>query len=133
MATKIWDGTTNDWYHNNGADWIPVGNPAATDDVFINSGQAYLKSGDFGFTVASITLSNAGNLAIADGGMIQTITGNFTNNGRVYVDTNGGTFGSAFGSTLTIGGILRNSNLIQIGSSDGSLAGLTTVITEGLN
>src|SRR5689334_4657602 len=129
MATKTWDGTTNDWYNNNGADWTPVGDPASTDDVFINSGQANLQSGDAGFTVASITLSNSGSLAITDRGMIQSITGNLTNSGRVYVDTNGGTVGS----TLTIGGTLRNSNIVQIGSNNGSLSGLTTVIAGGLD
>ena len=100
MTTKTWDGATNDWYANNGADWSPAGDPAATDQVIINSGEAFLNSGDAGFTVASITLS--GVLAIADPGVTQSVTGAFANSGGFYVDTGSG----QGGSTVTIGGAL---------------------------
>ena len=79
ITTKTWDGTTNDWFNNNGADWNPAGDPAAGDSVLINSGEAYLTTGDAGITVAS--LANSSVLAIADPGVTQAVTGNFANSG----------------------------------------------------
>jgi len=77
MTTKTWDGTTNDWYNDDGADWSPAGDPAAGDNVVINGGEAYPNSGDAGFTAAS--LSNSGVPAIADPGVTQSVTGAFAN------------------------------------------------------
>ncbi len=129
MTTKTWDGTTNDWYNDNGADWSPAGDPAATDQVIIDSGEAYLNSGDAGFTVASITLSSSGVLAIADPGVTQAVTGKFVNSGGFYVDTASG----LGGSTVTIGGTLTNSGTLQIGPSDFSLSSPDQVTASHLN
>jgi hypothetical protein len=46
MAMKTWNGSTADWYTNNGGDWTPPGDPGSGDDVVINSGEAELLSGD---------------------------------------------------------------------------------------
>jgi len=127
MTTKTWDGTTNDWYNNNGTDWSPTGDPAASDDVIINSGEAYLNPGDAGFTVASITLS--GVLAIADPGVTQSVTGNLTNNGIIYVDQSG-----AGGSALTIGGDLTNTAPAGVGGlqiGNGGMTAASTVTVDG--
>ncbi|HKN26930.1 MAG TPA: hypothetical protein VJY34_03215, partial [Roseiarcus sp.] len=131
MTTKTWDGTTNDWYNNNGADWSPTGDPAATDDVIVNGGEAQLNPGDAGFTVASITLSNSGVLAIADPGVTQSVTGNVTNTagsldlqygGALSVSgnlTNSGALGlddgtPGSGSSLTVGGNLTNTGTLNL-------------------
>ena len=42
MPTKTWNGTSADWYADSGGDWIPAGDPGATDDVVINGGEAEL-------------------------------------------------------------------------------------------
>jgi hypothetical protein len=130
MTTKTWDGSTNDWYANNGADWSPAGDPAATDQVVINSGEAYLNSGDAGFTVASITLSSSGALAIADPGATQRVTGAFANSGAFNVDTGDG----QGGSNVTIGGTLTNSGVIQVGNNGyfGILSASATVTAPNL-
>jgi hypothetical protein len=45
MATKTWNGSNADWYANSGANWNPAGDPAATDDVAIDSGTSPTVSG----------------------------------------------------------------------------------------
>ncbi len=56
--------------------------------------------------------SNAGTLTLADGVML-ALPGDFSNSGRVYLDSN---YGYNGGSLLTIAGTLRNSNAITVGT-----------------
>jgi len=105
MTAKTWDGTTNDWYKDDGADWGPAGDPAADDQVIINTGEAYPNSGDAGFTVASITLSNSGILAIADPGVTQSVTGAFANS----------TIEGESGANSTLTGLRENDGSFALG------------------
>ena len=56
MTTKTWNGSTADWYTNSGGDWSPAGDPGASDDVVISSGEAELLSGDAAIAVQSISV-----------------------------------------------------------------------------
>jgi hypothetical protein len=67
MTTKTWNGSTADWYTNNGGDWILPGDPGSGDAVGINSGECELQSGDAAISVASISITG-GIFAIQDPG-----------------------------------------------------------------
>ena len=73
MTTKIWNGSTADWYADSGGDWSPAGDPTSGDDVEINSGEAEVLSGDPAFSVNSIAIGGSGALDIQDPGVTQSI------------------------------------------------------------
>jgi len=107
MTTKTWNGSTADWYFNNGGDWSPPGDPGSSDAVVINSGEAQLVSGDAGISVASISITG-GLLAIQDPGVTQSVSGNVSVSGSGSLQLDGGNIGGAGGSSMTIGGTLTN-------------------------
>src|SRR5271166_3694001 len=81
MTTQTWNGSTADWYTNNGGDWSPPGDPGSGDAVVINGGEAQLVSGDAAISVASISIGGSGFLAIQDPGATQSVSGNVSLSG----------------------------------------------------
>ena len=123
--TKItWGGNSGDWSDN--ADWQGGAAPGATDDVYLSVSGGYTVSLTTPISVASVTISDSGAaLSISDPGQVESVTGDFSNSGAIYVDN---TYGDAGGSTLTIGGTLTSSGYLQIGGYSAS----GTVNAQGL-
>ncbi len=66
MTTSTWNGSTADWYTNNGGDWTPAGDPGPSSAVVINSGEPELETpSEGGISVASISITG-GVLAIQE-------------------------------------------------------------------
>jgi hypothetical protein len=132
MPTKTWNGASADWYANSGGNWIPAGDPGATDDVVINSGEAELLSGDAAIKVASVSVTN-GILALQDTGKTESVSGNVSLSGGGVVQLDGAYTGGSGGSSLTIGGNLTNSSSsgygIDIGNT--SITSADTVTVNG--
>ncbi len=131
MTTKTWNGSTADWYFNNGGDWSPPGDPGSGDAVVINSGEAQLVSGDAAISVASISITG-GLLAIQDPGVTQSVSGNVSISGSGSLQLDGNNIGGSGGSSLTIGGNLTNSSTNGNGVSIGT-PGITSADTVTVN
>ncbi len=103
MAQINWLGGNGTWTTD--ADWSSGQAPESTDDVFLSVSGGYTVSLTTPVTVASITISDGGaTLAITDPGQVETVTGDFNNSGKLWVDN-----GGPGGSTLTIGGLIEYS------------------------
>ena len=132
MATKTWNGTSADWYASSGGNWMPAGDPGATDDVVINSGEALLESGDAAIHVKSLSVTG-GVLAIENSGKTQSVSGNVSITGGGNIDLDGAYASGAGGSSLTIGGTLTNSSSSGYGLyiGNGSITSADTVTVNG--
>ena len=132
MTTKTWNGSNADWYTNNGGDWTPRATPAPATLSSSIAGNLELLSGDPGISVASISISGQGFLAIQDPGVTQSVSGNVTVSGSGSLELDGIFNGGAGGSSLTIGGNLSNSSTSNGGVSVGN-TGITSADTLTVN
>jgi hypothetical protein len=129
MATKTCNGSTNDWYTNNGGDWSPPGDPGSSDNVVINSGEAQLLSGRCR-NPRSVNLHRGGALYIQDPGKTQSVSGNVSvTSGALIMDQNN----ANGGSQRSIGGTLTNSGTIDVGPNNNSLSAADAVTAAALS
>ena len=127
MATINWNGGNGNW--TTAIDWSTGAVPGASDDAVIAAAGGYTVAITSPITVGSIAINDGGaTLAINDPGNTVSVNAAVTNGGLLFVDAFGGQGDG--GSSLTIGGTLTNSNIVQIGVSD--LTAATTVTAQAL-
>ncbi len=122
MATDTWtnSGSAN-W--NTAADWSG-GVPATTSDVVVAQGDPQVTAA---ISIHSLTLTTPGEVDFINAGS-STIAGAVNSSGYITLDavaTNGG-------SNLSIGGVLTNTGVVQLGSNNNSLSKSDTVTVAGI-
>jgi hypothetical protein len=131
MAVKTWNGSTADWYANNGDNWSPPGDPGPSDDGVINGGEAELESGGAAISVASISVTG-GLLATQAPGVTQSASRKRFGQRQRLGAARREQHRPPRGSALRIGGSLSststNGNGISIGNT-----GITPVDTLTVN
>jgi hypothetical protein len=117
MTKDKWVDASDNW--NTPSDWS-TGLPDASSDVVIKYGEPVVTA-SIGI-VNSISIRDLASLDFIDAGSSSVAEG-VTNSGSLNLDTNSG----GGGSSLTIGGTLRNSVELEIGPLDGTLSAASTV------
>src|ERR1700722_11005282 len=122
MSQVNWKAAVNGGF-TTGGNWDTGTAPVPGDDVAINTPGGYIVSLTASVTVGSITIADgSADLSIANPGGTDSVTGNFTNAGRVDVDSDSGG-----GATLSVTGTLTNSSQLFFGNG-----GLTSPVTVTL-
>ena len=114
MSTITWGGNSADWADDD--DWQGGAAPGAADTAAISVSGFYTVSLTTSITVAAITISdNDATLSVSDTGGVDSVTGALDDAGDIYIDN-----GGSGGSTLAIGGVLTDSNYVQVGGGGAS-------------
>ena len=121
-TTDAWLGGTHSFsVSRNWSDGVPT----SDSNVVIPSGDARVTSP---FAVNAVQVKAAGTMTFVDAGATRTMAGSI-NSGTLALDTLSGQGG---GSSLDIGGALKNYGLLQVGASDGSLSAADKVSVVSL-
>ena len=122
MATVQWkSAASGNW--TDASDWDSGTAPGVADDAVLSVSGFYTVALTTPISVASITIGDTSAfLQIEDPGGDDVASGNVANSGTIGFDT-----GGAGGSTLTVGGGLTNSNIIQVGNGGMTASSLLSV------
>ncbi len=88
MSKDTQKGVNGNW--TTAADWRGGVVSGSADDVYLSVAGSYTVSLTTPIAVASITISDGGTaLAISDPGQVESVTGDFSNSGILYIDRGG--------------------------------------------